>query len=218
MNFIGRKISINNTTIGDHLKNLRQEKNLNIETVAQKINIKKEYLEALENNNYEKLTEVKYKKIFLKKYCKFLGLNWEKIKNEASKKIKNKKHFSFHPKSIKEKDLIIFPKIIKNILIFLAISVFFVYIGFYIKTNLSPPKINIIQPEKDLITNKNFITVKGKTNPKNTININEESVLNNEEGYFEQTIHLKKGINNINISAQKKYGPKTTKKRQILLE
>jgi len=62
------------------------------------------------------------------------------------------------------------------------------------------------------------ITVDGQTEPEAEIKINDEIILNNHNGYFSQTINLKKGLNNIVITAKKKYSQEITVTRQILVE
>lgn len=220
MKFTGKKITAINESVGETLKKLRIEKNLSEEEVAETLDIKKKYIKFLEEDDFKNLPEGLYKKTFLKKYCQFLGLDWKKIKKELKNKgvLKEKKKFSFLPKSIKKRELIIFPKILRNIIVGVIISAFFVYIGFYIKVSFSPPNIKIIEPENNLIINSHSIKIIGETEVKTQININGIAVLNNEKGLFEQVINLKTGINIITVTAQKKYGPKKIITREILVE
>ncbi len=221
MRFIGRKITNEEGSLGDLLRESREEKELSLEEVSEITKIKIEYLKALEENRLEDLPTGPYKKTFLKKYCSPLGLDWEKIKKEFQIGIdheKEGKKYSFSPKNIHKKEFIIFPKILKNILTAAIISIFFIYVGFYLKTNLSPPEVKIIQPADNLITNSDSIKVIGQTGSQASITINGQPVLNDESGAFEQKVDLKKGVNIITITAKKKHGPQKTITRQILVE
>lgn len=219
MKFVKRKI-VDDENIGtDYLKNTREEKGIRIEEAASETGIKKEYLKALEEKKYDLLPKGPYKKTFLKKYCQFLDIDPKK----AEREIKNKANaegekYSFATKNIKKKDFIVFPKIIRNVLVGILISIFFVYLGVYLKEALSPPDVKIFQPEDNLITQKRSIKIKGRTEAKMPVSINGEQVLNNEKGYFEKNIDLKKGVNIIKISAKKKYGSQKVITRQILVQ
>lgn len=219
MKFIGRKINTVNETIGERLRASREKEGLSLENISASINVRKDYLKALEENNYQALPEGLYKENFLKKYSEFLGMDWKKIKKEFRQTTREKGvKLDFSPKKIKKTELLIFPKIFRNILAGLIITAFFIYIGFYIKTNISPPNIQIIEPVDDLITDNNSLTVIGRADTKAQITINGISVLSNESGIFEQEISLKEGVNTITITARKKYGPKKTIQKQVLVE
>ncbi|MBD3247742.1 helix-turn-helix domain-containing protein [Candidatus Falkowbacteria bacterium] len=222
MKFVGKKISAIHETVGERLRDAREQKGSSLEKAAQETRIRKEYLSAYEEGLYDSLPKGVYRITFLKKYCDFLGLDQEKVKKEFLSETKNKrsdnKKISFSPKGIDKKEFIVFPKIAKSILIFIAVAAFFLYIGYYIRVSLSPPEVKIIEPADSLVTNRDSITVIGQTDVKTQVEINGRPVLNNEDGMFEQTIDLKKGVNIITIVAEKKHGPKTTINKQILVE
>ena len=62
-------------TIGEILKNKRFEKGLTLEDASNLTKIRKKYLEALENGNYDEIPEKVYVKSFLKIYSDFLELD-----------------------------------------------------------------------------------------------------------------------------------------------
>ena len=114
--------------------------------------------------------------------------------------------------------MIVFPRIIRNIAIFLVFLAFFAYLIFYLKNILSAPDLNIIYPDKNLTTAERTIIIEGKTSPLAEIKINGETVLNSGNGRFTKEISLKEGLNNIIISAKKKHSRESTVSRQILLQ
>ena len=65
---------------------------------------------------------------------------------------------------------------------------------------------------------ENFIEVKGVTEPEAELSINGEAILNTNKGNFSTVINLKKGVNNIVITAKKKYSGQASVLRQILVE
>ena len=70
--------------LGSFLREKRKSKGLSLEQVSEEIRIKLSYLEALEEEKYELLPAPLYKKIFLKAYADYLGLNFEEILNKFS--------------------------------------------------------------------------------------------------------------------------------------
>lgn len=219
MKFIGRKITAISETVGERLSNARKAENVEVDEVARQTGIKEEYLRALEENDLESLPGGLYRESFLKKYSEFLGLDWKKIKKEFVAMSGDKKEiFDFSLKKMRKRDFLIFPKILRNTITGIMIVAFFIYIGFYLKTSLSAPEIEIIEPAENLITGSDIVTVIGKTDIKTQISINGRSVLSDENGFFKELVNLKKGINIITIDAQKKHGVKKTIERQILVE
>jgi len=216
--FIPKKLPLEET-IGEKLRQARSYKNLKIEDAAKKLNIRAEYLSALEEERFEKLPTGLYGKNFLKKYAKFLGLkprdllkNWQEASNTDSAAD------PFSQKIVKKNKFIIFPKIIRSFLIVMAILICFLYLVFYFKKIVFPPDLVITQPDKNLLIQDNSIIISGQTEKEAEIKINGAIVLNNQDGYFSQTVNLKKGLNNITITAQKKYSREKTIIRQILVQ
>jgi transcriptional regulator with XRE-family HTH domain len=70
--------------LGSFLKEKRKTKGLSLEQVSEEIRIKLSYLEALEEEKYELLPAPLYRKIFLKAYADYLGLNFDEILNKFS--------------------------------------------------------------------------------------------------------------------------------------
>jgi len=65
--------------IGKALKEAREMQNLSLEQVEEKTKIRRKYLQALENEQYDILPGQVYAKAFLKSYAKFLNLNVEEV-------------------------------------------------------------------------------------------------------------------------------------------
>ncbi|HVP35961.1 MAG TPA: RodZ domain-containing protein [Terriglobales bacterium] len=68
--------------LGSFLREKRKAKGLSIEQVSDELRIRQTFLEALEEEKYELLPAPLYKKIFLKAYADYLGLNYEEILNK----------------------------------------------------------------------------------------------------------------------------------------
>jgi transcriptional regulator with XRE-family HTH domain len=70
--------------LGSFLKEKRKAKGLSLEQVSEELRIKLSFLEALEEEKDELLPALLYKKIFIKAYADYLGLNFDELLNKFS--------------------------------------------------------------------------------------------------------------------------------------
>lgn len=206
-------------SFGHKLRQARLNKQLKLDDLAKTLNIRRQYLAALEDDHWEDLPAGLYSKNFLKKYAQKLGLPQSDIKAQLDQSLGvNASEDPFSQKIVKKREFIIFPKFLKNTLIILAVLTCLLYLIFYFQRSLRPPHLEIHYPDSNLLINDNHLNVSGQTEPEVEIKINDALVLSDKEGYFSQTVNLKKGLNTITITAKKKYGREKIELRQILVE
>lgn len=75
-------------SLGLTLREKRKNLGLSLEQASADLRIKLQFLEALETEEYELLPDPLYKKIFLKAYADYLGLNFDELLSKFSKKRK----------------------------------------------------------------------------------------------------------------------------------
>jgi cytoskeletal protein RodZ len=221
MVFTSSKINGQEETVADKLRWARQEKKVTIIEASRRISIKPEYLQALEDGNYSLLPKGLYVKTFLKEYASYLGLSKDRIIKKFDEELgtKNTKTLDvFSKKKIEKHELLIFPKIIKNIIIICVILVFFSYLGYYLLKTFSLPAVEIFQPADNLVTSESSVNVMGRADTKTQISINNIQVLKDVSGNFSELINLNKGLNTITISAQNKYSREKIIQKQVLLK
>lgn len=221
--FCNNHISSSYVTVAEKLKQKRQEANLSFKKVSRKINVNPSYLKALEEEDYAKLPEGIYQTKILKKYASFLDLDPQELEQKFLKEREalqqSQKYGLFSVKRIKKGYFLVFPRIVRNILTGVVITVCFVCLGIYLNGVFSPPQLKVFTPQSNsIVTQEKDITIAGKTKPETKIFINNNPILNKENGFFEKKINLKKGVNIITVTAQKKYGQKRMIKKQILVK
>jgi cytoskeletal protein RodZ len=210
---------VSEDSLGEELRRLRTFKNLGVDEVAQKLGIRREYLLAMEEENFSQLPAGLYGKNFLKKYADFLGLDKNLVTKFLQETTDDRaENNPFSQKILKKNKFLIFPKIIRNLLLGLGVLICFLYLIFYFKKIILPPDLTVSQPEKNLMIQESSILVAGKTEKEAEVRINGELILNNNDGNFSQTVKLKKGVNTLTISAKKKYSQENVVLRQILVE
>ncbi len=216
--FIPKKIR-QEEGLGEKLQQARRQRNLRIEDISKQIGIKAEYLIALEEERFDKLPAGLYGKNFVKEYASFLDLNIKEILKDWDEQTSTgSPDDPFSRKILAKNNFVVFPKIIRNLFVIGAIAVCLLYLGFYFKQIILPPELTIIQPADNLSLSATSIEISGQTEKEAEVTINGELVLNNQEGFFFQTVNLKKGLNSITIKAKKKYSHEETVIRQILVE
>jgi hypothetical protein len=92
------------------------------------------------------------------------------------------------------------------------------YIGFEIKTIVSPPHLSISSPADGFLTTDATIFVKGKTEKGASIKINGQTVLLAQDGSFEKEIALERGVNVLQIEGAKRYSHLATIYRRVVFD
>ncbi len=212
------KKKVGTLTLGEKLKKIRGEKRISLNEVSRTTKIRLEYLEYLEAGNYQKLPADVYVRGFLKSYADFLLLderiliklyekekgikkNLEKGKNDSQKKIKKK--------AINISIFIFTPK---KIILFLALALV-AFIFFYLYREVgsltNTPQLVILSPENNSKIGENSVLLIGKTDKDARILINDQLVLVDDNGKFQENIAMQQGINVIHVRAVNKFQKET---------
>lgn len=215
--FTEKNLLIKNN-LGNTLKMARTKKKLSLSKVSRILNIKEQYLIALEEEDYNKLPINLYAKNYLKDYAKFLDLDAEKLIKKSPFNTTEAEKNPFSKKIMSTFKFLIVPKIIRNAVLFLLVISLFFYLGYYFLKSKERPELLIYQPKEDIITANRQIILEGKSDAEAEIRINGELILADENGYFSETIYLKLGLNEIKVSAKKKYSQKNIIERKIIVQ
>ena len=211
--------------LGERLKDCRQKLGVSLSEAAEATNISVKYLAAIEAGEFNKLPGEVYTKSFLKVYTKFLGLDSDEslavFQSEQKIYTKTRKNkdgdFKKPVARISRLHLVVTPRIIRGIVIgFLALACL-VYLGLKVKAIMAPPVLTVSQPADNLITEQNFIEIRGQVEPEAILEINGQQVLADEKGNFSETIDLQPGVNPIIIKAEKRHGKQSKIYRQVVV-
>ncbi len=214
------KKNLNDNGLGAKLKAARELRQINLEVAARRLNIRLEYLLAIEGGRFDRLPAGLYSKNYIKDYAALLGFPANETKKWIADnlEITNETINPFSQKIVRRKEFMVFPKLIKNLILASVFLACLLYLAFYFKKIIFPPFLEVYQPSKNIKISENFIKIKGITEPEAELSINGETILNTSRGDFSTSINLKKGVNNIVIKAKKKYSGEALILRQILVE
>ena len=212
VSFTAKRI-VKSKTIGDKLKEIREEKGISLSRAARDLKIAYKYLEALEANQFSRLPGQAYFKIFLKKYCQYLCLDfvdlWKQVKDlgvfESKRDGLGKTYFFPWRKTLKFALITV---------IFLAV---FIFLAWRVEQIFRPPYLEIIEPSDGLITDQREIRIYGQSLKEAEIVINNKAIFVDNQGFFETNIDLQKGLNLIKITARKRYSRERAIDLRVLL-
>ncbi|MDX9913358.1 MAG: helix-turn-helix domain-containing protein [Candidatus Moranbacteria bacterium] len=198
---------VRSLTLGEKMRRIRNEKRVILPEIAKNTKIQLEYLEYLENGDYNKLPADVYVKGFLKSFADYLGVNEEYLiksfnkEKSIQKNIEGGSKEKIKPNKINLSRFAITPKIIS----IFFISLFFLALMFYLYKNLnnfvSNPELIIMNPAADSIINDTKVLVKGKTDIGNDLFINNQLVLVDDDGVFSENVVLREGKNVIIVKS-----------------
>ncbi|KKQ62251.1 MAG: hypothetical protein US81_C0001G0042 [Parcubacteria group bacterium GW2011_GWE2_38_18] len=220
--FTEKKIFLDSETVAEQLRSRRQELGLKLEKIAKEISINFKYLEALEKGNFNLLPAGVYGKNFLREYAVYLKIDYrplvEMFERETAGSNQRQQQELFSKQVVKAHYFLAMPKIIKGIVLVVIVAVCLFYLSYRVKQIAAVPSLNIQSPIDNLITKEKSVSVAGVAEAESQLIINGESIISDTNGSFLKEVDLKKGINIISITAQKKYGRSITIKKQILVE
>jgi len=196
----------------------RDRAGLSLEKTAGILKVKKEYISDLEDDIYDKLPPEVYAKGVLKSYARLLELDEEKtlVLYEEQRKLLEKEGIG--DKSGEQKRKFHAPKIIVTPEIILggvSILIVIVIAGYFLREvgNFSkPPRLEIGRPQENETVTEGKIAIEGSTDEGVKLQINGEGVGLGKGGLFQTDIVLMKGINEINLQAENKFGKKAEKR------
>lgn len=202
----------------EKLKEARLQKRLTLEDISKHTKIKAEFLEFIENGEYEKLPSVSYAKGFVKNYAKFLGLSEKEIMAIFRREFNEEKTFRVLPKGFEKTEEFSLSgfKIRQTAILIFIIFIFFIgYILFQYRYAFINPPLEINSPKNSALIYSSEVKVSGKTDPNSTVYINSDAVSVDQNGNFEKTISLFSGKTTITIKAINKFLKETEKKIDV---
>lgn len=204
-------------TIGQVLKGARLEKRVTFEKLEFETKIKKNFIEAIEEEDWDKLPSYSVVLGFVRNLAETLGISVEfalallrrdyppkKVKVSPSPDIENKVVWS------------------PRLTFFLGIGVFLVvilgYLGFQYSRFVSPPDLEVDRPKEEETLLSKSIVVSGRTDTDANVTVNNQPVIVDQEGNFETTVEVTENTDKLVIKAVSRSGKETTVERKIKLD
>ena len=210
-------------TIGQILKENREAKLYTLEDVEKSTKIRKELLEALERNDFNKLPPSTFVQGFIKNYGKFLGLDDSKLLAIFRRDYEASKHPPVIMESLqnpvgKGKKIIFTPQKLLAISVFLIIIGFFAYLWVEYRQFVGAPELLVNTPSEGQTVEIPAVEVSGQTDPDAKVLVNNQEIGVDTEGKFKEEIKLNSSTNTVSIISTSKFGQAATVSRTVFVK
>ena len=201
-------------TIGNIIKEARTAKKISLARLADETKIKKEFLEAIEKEQWQAVPDIAVVTGFVKNIASFLGLNQNQLSAMLRRDYPPKK-LAINPKPDIADKFTWTPKLtfyagVATVAVFILGYLIFQYAKF-----VRPPGLSVLRPKEGVEVRTDKVMVEGETDPNATIKVNNQPVLVEEDGRFTVEIEIFEGTTEIVISATSRTGKETVVRRTI---
>jgi len=205
---------VRSLTLGEKLRKIRNEKRISLNEASKHTQIQLRYLEYLEKGEYEKLPAEVYAKGFLRSYAGFLGVNKNSLlklydrERGIHKNIKKDKTIN---KGFKQRKLIQISNfvIVSKATAVVCAVVLAVLAAAYLYKEVdkfvSVPRLTIIEPADGVAVESGAVWIKGITDKDCNVSINDQPILVNDKGEFNEKVNLQKGANFITVKSKNRF-------------
>ena len=209
-------------TVGQILRDKREEKLYSLEDIEKNTKIRKELLERLEKDDYEALPPVTFIQGFIKNYAKFLGLDAEKLLAIFRRDFESKKHppqiLESFANPLKSKKFFLTPSKVLGVVVVLIVMGFFAYLWVEYRGFVGAPNLAVNKPQDQQTVEIPSIEVEGKTDPEVKVMVNNQEIAVDGSGHFQEEVKLSATINNITVTATSKFGQTAKIERTVFVK
>lgn len=206
-------------TVGEILRNIREEKKLSFLEISKEIKIRPNFLESLENNKFNCIGEATVVKGFIKNYAEFLGLSSKDTLAVFRRDFIEDKTGQILPRGtydpLDRRGFSWTPRATVILVVIFIFILFLSYIVFQVYSLTGAPNLKIVFPVNNQETLEATINLRGKTDQDAIVYVNGNIISLSTEGNFDDEISLLPGDNIIKFEAISRRGKKTVKEVMV---
>ena len=203
-------------TIGEFLKNTRKKNGYTREDVAKGTKIKKSFIVAIENEEWNKLPEYTVVAGFVKNIASFLNEDTNKA-IALLRRDYPPKSVSVSPKPDVSDKFVWGPRLTFFVGATVVVLTIIIYLSVQYFSFISPPSLSVSTPNENETISIKVIEVVGVTDPDATIEVNGQSALVDQDGNFIEEIEVAQGLDKITIKAVSRSGKETVVERNVIV-
>lgn len=204
-------------SVGVYLREARLNKNFSISHLEGITKIKREFIEAIERQQWEKLPAFSVVTGFVKNISKALELD-EKQVTAFLRRDYPPQEVRISPKPDVSTKFFWTPKLTFIVGILIVFSVILGYLGYEYINFISPPKLEVTSPKEGQTVTRQFFNVEGSVNGGATITVNNQQATVGNDGKFESQIEVSKDLKEVKVVATSRSGKTTEVHRTIKVE
>lgn len=204
-------------TIGSILKDARVAKKIHLSDIEEITKIKSSFIEAIEDEKWEKLPPFPTVLGFVKSISGAIGVD-EKMAAAVLKRDYPPQKLRVSPKPDVSNKVSWSPKLTFAIGVASVLVILFGYLIFQYVHFISPPRLNVESPKEAQIVNGNSVSVFGTTDVDAKITVNNQPVEVSTDGKFSVSLGVVPETKQIIVQASSRSGKVTTVSRTIKVE
>lgn len=204
-------------TIGKALKEVRVRKKYSRARLEEETKIRKEFIEAIEKEDWKALPEYPVILGFVKSMATTLKANPRQLVALLRRDYPPKK-LSINPKPDVSDKFSWSPKLTFLVGVVIVMMLVLGYLGFQYTKFKSPPTLEVERPDEGEVVSQSTLLVSGRTDPQAVIKVNNQPVLVEEDGDFLTEIEVIEGTEEIKVRAISRSGKETVVRRRIRVE
>lgn len=209
-------------TVGQVLKEARTNKLYTLEDVEKHTKIRVELLQALEEDEFDKLPPATFVQGFIKNYGRFLGLENNKLQALFRRDYETKKHPPMVLESFKRpiggKKIFITPSRLLGLVISIIILSFFAYLWVEYRQFVGAPKLEVTSPQDQQTVEIPTVVVEGSTDPEVKVMVNDQEIGTDKQGHFREEVKLSSSNNVVKVTATSKFGQSARVERKVFVK
>jgi cytoskeletal protein RodZ len=187
-------------TIGLIIKETRLKKKYSLSKLEKEIKIKKNFLQAIEKEEWGKLPDFVVVTGFVKNISKALNLDEEKI-TAVLRRDYPPQTLAINPKPDISDSFVWSPKLTFLAGIIVVVVLVLGYLAFQYSRFISPPTLTVSQPKENQVVSEKLLVVSGKTDTDATIKINNQPAIVDGDGKFTTTIEINEATTEVEVKS-----------------
>ncbi len=187
-------------TIGLIIKEARARRKFSLSKLEKEIKIKKNFLQAIEKEEWGKLPDFAVVAGFVKNISKALNLDEEKsvavLRRDYPPKV-----LAVNPKPDISDKFIWSPKLTFLVGIIVVVMLVLGYLAFQYFRFISPPSLAVTEPKENQVVSEKLLVVSGKTDTDATVKVNNQPAIVDADGKFTTTIEINEKTMEIEVKS-----------------
>ncbi len=200
----------NYSSLGARLKGARLKSEMSRAAIARKLQLKTSDIVNIETGLPEAWEGV-YQRGYIESYARIVG---EKIKFEALPPLTSK-IISPLVKPINQTSLVISQLLVAGLALIVVLGVIG-YVALQVFVLISPPPLHLDEPTDGFVSSSASVKIRGKTAENTDVSINGISILTEPDGSFTSQVPLKRGVNDLTVTATNRLTKQTSINRTVI--
>ena len=203
--------------VGEILRTKREEQGKSLQEISEETKVRVEYLDHIEQGEYNKLPDKVYVRGFISTYAAALGLQPDQILPFYRRELQEDdgRDAKELPKHVEKRSIHITPNQVFLSVLAVVVIAFIAFLYIQFQQYAGVPVLIVDFPPKDTQTSLETVEISGKTDSDVRVTVNGQDASVLDDGSFRISYDLRSGVNRIRIVAKNLLGKEQVVERVI---